>query len=250
MALFLHQLVFFLQKAQPMKSSLWLVNFGFVPRSFDLALLFLRVAAGVSMLVLHGWEKFITFPAAVENFGDPLGIGRHLSLVLVVFAEVFCSLLLIGGIVTRLAAAVLIINMSVALFKVHGGDVAGAGEKAALYLYAYITILIAGAGRFSADGAGGPFALAGFGMLAGAIGGYPLSYYFQGSGYKDGHTVSEYLASFKSVLRDEALRGTAIGVWIGAVFVLGLAGYLVGRAMNRRVVRSVEQPPKAPPDLT
>jgi putative oxidoreductase len=228
-----------------------MANLGFIPRSFDLALLFLRVAVGVSMIALHAWDKFVNFPSLMETFPDPLGIGHSFSLVLALFAELFCSALLVGGILTRFAAAVLIINLSVALFKVHGGDLskAGGGEPAALYLYAYVAILIAGGGRFSADGAGGPFALAGFGVIAGAVLGYPLSYYFQGGDYKAQVTAGQYLTRFKTVLQDDALKGTAIGVWVGLIVLLAIVGFLVGRAMNRRVVRTVEAPSPKPPEL-
>lgn len=232
-----------------MRSTLWVANLGFIPRSYDLALLFLRLAVGVSMIALHAWDKFLGFPSLSGTFSDPLGIGSTFSLVLALFAELFCSALLVGGILTRFAAAVLAINMSVALFKVHGGDLSpGQGEPAALYLYAYITILIAGGGRFSADGAGGPFALAGFGAIAGAVTGYPLSYYFQGSEYKGQTTAGDYIQRFKTVLQDEALKGTAIAVWAGAILLLAIAGFLVGRGMSRRVVRTVEASPPKPPE--
>ena len=45
---------------------------GFFPRSFDVALLFLRIALGVSMMTLHGWDKLTGFRAVVENAGGPV----------------------------------------------------------------------------------------------------------------------------------------------------------------------------------
>ena len=230
-----------------MRSKLWLVNFGFMPRSADLALLFLRIALGASMIALHGWDKLTGYRDAVENFPDPLGIGRHLSLILAITAELLCSALLVIGALSRFAAAVLAINMSVALFMVHHGDMtrAGGGEPAALYLFGYITILLAGGGRFSADGAGGPWALASFGAVAGAIIGYPLSYSFQPANHSLTASLGDYLANFRSVLADDALKATAIGVWLATVLVLALAGFFIGRAMHRRSVRVVtaETPP-------
>ena len=116
-----------------MKSSLRLINFGFVPRSADLAILFLRVVLGLSILLLHGWGKLIHLNNGTE-FPDPLGIGKYPTLILTVFAEIFCGALLIGGILTRFAAAVLLLTMGVAFFQVHQGDFFQPGaELAALY---------------------------------------------------------------------------------------------------------------------
>jgi putative oxidoreductase len=233
-----------------MNSKLWLVNMGFVPRSVDVALLFLRIALGVSMMTLHGWDKLTGFRTVVENFPDPLGVGRHLSLLLALFAELACSALLVVGALTRFAAAVLVINMSVALFMVHKGDMspAGGGEPAALYLYGYITLLLAGGGRFSADGAGGPWALAAFGAVAGALAGYPLSYYFQPSDHALTVSMGDYIANFRGVLDDPDLKPRAIGVWVACVALFAIAGGLIGRAMYRgrgKVVTVAAPPPPA-----
>jgi len=239
------------QRLCGMKSKLWLVNLGFIPRSFDLALLFLRIALGVSMIVLHGWAKLTGFADVVAKFPDPLGIGQPASLVLAVSAEILCSAMLVIGALTRFAAAVLAINMSVALFIVHHGDMtrAGGGEPAALYLFGYATILLAGGGRFSADGAGGPWALAAFGAVAGVCIGYPFSYCFQPADHGATASLGDYLANFRSVLADDTLKTTALLVWISTVIVLSVAGYFIGRAMHRSRTRvaSVETPPPSPP---
>ncbi len=88
-----------------------------------------------------------------EKFMNFLGIGKTASLALVVFAEFFCSFFLILGLFTRLATIPLIIAMSVALFQAHKLDVFDTGEKAALYLAAYLVILLIGPGKISADNA-------------------------------------------------------------------------------------------------
>lgn len=223
---------------------------GFLPLSADLALLFLRIMLGVSMIALHGWDQLAGYRDTVANFPDPLGIGSNASLLLAIAAELVCSALLVIGALSRFAAAVLAINMSVALFLVHHGDLsqAGGGEPAALYLFGYVTILLAGGGRFSADGAGGPWALAAFGGVAGSVIGYPLSFCFQPRDYDLTASLGQYLTNFRSVLRHEALRTTAIGVWIATALVLALAGFFIGHAMHRRRVRvaspEIPQPPR------
>jgi len=119
----------------------------------SLALLILRVWLGLTLLLNHGASKLTGFSSLAPNFPDPLGIGHSASLALTVFAEVFASLLLVMGFLTRFAALVLVINMTVAFSLVHRGTLSGAhsGELAFIYLAGYVTLLIAGAGRISVD---------------------------------------------------------------------------------------------------
>lgn len=83
---------------------------------------------------------------------DFMGIGGPASLALVIFAEFFCSALLILGLFTRLAAIPLIITMAVALFKAHNGELFGDGETAAIYLFGYVVVVLLGPGKISIDG--------------------------------------------------------------------------------------------------
>lgn len=125
----------------------------FVPASPDLALLVLRLWLGASMALLHGWGKMINLLSGTSKFPDILGIGSTPALVLTIFAELLCSVLLIFGLWTRLAALMLVITMSVAFFMAHGAKLAGQGngELAFVYLAGYFVLLIAGAGKFSVD---------------------------------------------------------------------------------------------------
>jgi putative oxidoreductase len=119
----------------------------------NVALLVLRLWLGLTMLINHGAEKLHKFSAMAPKFPDPLGVGHSLSLALVVFAEVAASLLLVSGLLTRFAAFVLAVNMAVAFFVAHKGQLSGehSGELAFIYLAGYITLLFAGGGRFSVD---------------------------------------------------------------------------------------------------
>lgn len=120
------------------------------PYSIDLALLILRISSGGFMLT-HGWPKLANFNKRLETFRDPIGLGSEASLTLTVFAEVFCSLLLIVGLYTRLALIPLIITMSVVAFIVHGNDSFGEKEKALLFLATFLTLFLTGPGKFSFD---------------------------------------------------------------------------------------------------
>ncbi len=117
----------------------------------DVGLLVLRIALGATMLS-HGWGKFMQFFGDEPlQFGDPIGVGVAASLALAVFAEVFCSLGLVVGLLTRLACIPLFTTMAVAFFIVHGDDPFGRKELAFVYMFGYLALLLTGPGRFSLD---------------------------------------------------------------------------------------------------
>ena len=121
-------------------------------RLLDLTMAVLRLAFGGMMLLQHGLPKLEKlFWGDPTRFGDPLGFGPVVSLGLAVFAEFFCSLLLILGLTTRLAVIPLIITMVVAVFVLHGADPMSEKELGLLYLFAYLAILIGGSGYYSLD---------------------------------------------------------------------------------------------------
>jgi putative oxidoreductase len=120
--------------------------------SFNLTALLLRLTFGLLICIVHGLPKLTHFSSQSAIFFDPMHIGRKWSLMLVIFAEVFCGLLLTLGLFTRLAALVLVINLGVAAFIVHKGQPINVVEPALLYLAAFISILLVGPGRISVDG--------------------------------------------------------------------------------------------------
>ena len=119
--------------------------------AFNVAMLLLRVAAA-ALVIPHGYDKLVHFAEKKSTFMNFMGMGSTLSLALVIFAEFFCSILLIIGVFSRLVVIPLIIVMSVALFQAHNFDVFNTGEKAALFLACFLTILLCGPGKISVDG--------------------------------------------------------------------------------------------------
>ena len=128
-----------------------LLNSDNCSNNVSIALLILRVVIGFFMLS-HGIGKFQTlFGGEVIQFPDPMGIGATASLALTVFSEVFCSILIIIGFITRLAAIPLLITMLIAAFIIHINDGFGKQEFALLYAVIYLNIAIIGAGKYSID---------------------------------------------------------------------------------------------------
>lgn len=113
-------------------------------------LLLMRVVSGAFMLFGHGLPKLNRlFSSGEIKFGDPLGIGTIPSLALTVFAEFFCSILLILGFFTRGALIPLIIAMAVAGFIHHSADPFLQKEKAFLFLLIFVGQFIFGPGKYS-----------------------------------------------------------------------------------------------------
>jgi putative oxidoreductase len=117
--------------------------------AFNTAMLLLRIVVGLVMLK-HGYEKLTHFQEQVPEMINFMGIGQKASLVLVIFAEFFCSLLLIIGLFSRFAAIPLLITMFVALWKVHHMDFLGE-DAIALYITCYTLIILVGPGKISVD---------------------------------------------------------------------------------------------------
>lgn len=117
----------------------------------DLGKLLLRVVMSGFMLT-HGYPKLLKLLSTEGiKFADPLGIGDLPSLLLTVFAEFVCAILILIGFKTRWAVIPLIITMIVAAFVVHGADPIGKKELALLYAAGFATIGLIGPGKYSID---------------------------------------------------------------------------------------------------
>lgn len=119
----------------------------------DFGILVFRIGISAIML-LHGVPKVgMLFGGDEIQFADPIGIGMVASLALATFAEFICSILIILGLGTRLAALVLIINMGVAVFIQHYSMsfLDNGKQLPLLFLLGYILLYYTGSGRFSLD---------------------------------------------------------------------------------------------------
>lgn len=113
-------------------------------------LLTLRLVFG-AMMFIHGLGKLVNFSMLCPQFPDPLGIGDAMSLTLSMLAETLGSIAVMLGFMTRAAAAIILVNLVVALVAVHGCDIFGAGELAFVYLAVMAVLIYIGAGSKSID---------------------------------------------------------------------------------------------------
>ena len=70
-------------------------------------------------MISHGYKKLMNFAAKSSTFTDPFGIRSPLSMSMAIFAEFFCAILIVLGLLTRLACVPLIVAMAVAVFVSH-----------------------------------------------------------------------------------------------------------------------------------
>lgn len=103
------------------------------------------------MAFSHGWGKLQGLLEGDLSFADPISIGEAPSLVMTVFAEFVCGILVALGLFTRAALVPLIITMVVAVFIVHADDPFSKQEFGLLFLVPYITLFLTGPGKFSLD---------------------------------------------------------------------------------------------------
>jgi len=122
--------------------------------AFNIAVLVIRVTFGAMLLINHGIDKLKHFAEKQSGFPDPFHLGHMPTLMMVLFAEVFCTVFLILGLFTRLMAIPVVINFAVIVFVVNKGY-AGPAETGVLYLAGFFSILLMGPGKYSIDGAMG-----------------------------------------------------------------------------------------------
>ncbi len=131
------------------------------PINLSFGLLLIRVVIGV-LMAFYGYEKLIHFDemAASEFWAKNvsfLGMTGKIPLALTIFAEFFCSLLLIVGLLTRLALIPLLICMAyivgvVGQFSiVESGDHGSNLNSAFVYFITYLGLYFTGAGKYSFD---------------------------------------------------------------------------------------------------
>lgn len=125
-------------------------SFSYQPLSTDLAALLLRLSFG-GLFIRVGYMKLVSFNEILKMFPDPIGIGSQLSLILVIFAEFVCGILVAVGLLTRYAVLPIFIAMTVVFFIVHAKDPFDAKSLPFLFWLLSIVIFVLGSGKFSLD---------------------------------------------------------------------------------------------------
>ncbi|MGJ7544168.1 DoxX family protein [Variovorax sp. LT1R16] len=131
-------------------------------RSDDTGKLVLRLALGI-LILLHGIAKLSTGVTGVGGMLASHGLPSVLA-YLVYIGEIVAPALVIIGFYTRPAALVIAINMVVAIWLAHLGDLFSLGksggwalELQGMFLFGAIAVAFLGAGRLSVGGVAGKY---------------------------------------------------------------------------------------------
>ena len=114
----------------------------------DWSILLLRVCIGMMMIFPHGWAKMINFSTMAKVFPSILG-SSMLTLIVAIFCEVVCQIMIILGIKVRWFSIPPMIMMAVAAVLVHAGDSWHTREKAILYAVCYAALAISKGGKLA-----------------------------------------------------------------------------------------------------
>lgn len=113
----------------------------------DLGLLFLRISGALFLLWVHGLPKLLNYSEQLQLIEDPFHLGANITLLLAIFAEVLCPLLIIAGVLVRLACLPILAVVLIALLVVHPEWTLFEGQFGWLLLIIFTTLLISGPGR-------------------------------------------------------------------------------------------------------
>ncbi|MBA2926778.1 DoxX family protein [Pseudomonas sp. P7] len=117
-------------------------------RHQDLGLLFLRASGALFLLWVHGLPKLLNYSEQLKLIEDPFHLGAHVTLLLAIFAEVLCPLLILVGVLVRLACLPILAVLLIAMVVVHPEWTLFEGQFGWLLLILFTSVLIAGPGRF------------------------------------------------------------------------------------------------------
>jgi len=118
-------------------------------RAQDLGLLFLRASGALFLLFVHGLPKLLNFKTQLSLIEDPFHLGAYLTLSMAIFAEVLCPLLILTGVLARIACLPILFLLLVALVVVHSDWSVDQGQFGWLLIIIFTSVLIAGPGRLA-----------------------------------------------------------------------------------------------------
>ena len=122
----------------------------------DLGKLVLRLALGI-LILLHGIAKLKGGTAGIVGMVEGAGLPGVLGYA-VLIGEVLAPLMVIAGFHARIGAALIAINMIVAVALAHMGELASLGQSGGwalelqgMFLFTAIALVFLGPGRFSVN---------------------------------------------------------------------------------------------------
>ncbi|MBI5505030.1 MAG: DoxX family membrane protein [Deltaproteobacteria bacterium] len=120
-------------------------------RQVSFGLLLLRLGGGALLLYGRAWENLAMLRNGHIVFPDPFGLGAETSWALAVFAEFFCSIFVMLGILTKLTAMPPLLAMLLLEAVLPPGT--PWSQRGIFFLHAlpFLVLTFTGAGDYSFD---------------------------------------------------------------------------------------------------
>ena len=119
-------------------------------RFIDRAILFLRLFVGV-LIALHIIDKLQTYNFVLTGYPALLFDSSWATFVIFTFLESLFALMIILGYGTRFASFIMALGMFVEIFIIYPSLGWLGVERQILYIGIYITLVIAGSGRYGLE---------------------------------------------------------------------------------------------------
>lgn len=120
------------------------------PFDADFSIFFLRLILG-GLFTWHGLDALMHYKLYLSMSQSTIGLPASVEFNLVVFAQFICGILILLGLLTRLAVIPVFITMAVAFLVAHKGQPFFQKELPFVYGLLCIAVFIFGGGRYSAD---------------------------------------------------------------------------------------------------
>jgi putative oxidoreductase len=118
------------------------------PLNTDLGILLLRLVFG-GLFTWHGYDALNHYKLYLSMSQSTIGLGAAFEFNLVVFSQFICGLMIVAGLLTRLAVIPIFISMAVAFFVAHKGQAFMMKELPFAYLLLSLPVFVLGSGRYS-----------------------------------------------------------------------------------------------------
>ena len=119
--------------------------------SFDVIILFFRVAVSVQLIVVHGLKKIGIGTQMAEKVPNPFLLPDGLNQIFAIASNLVFPLFIIVGFYTRISTIPILIVTLSGYFVVHWHDSLLENDVPFMYSVSFLLIAFAGSGKYSID---------------------------------------------------------------------------------------------------
>lgn len=118
---------------------------------FDLSMLLFRIVISLQLMIAHGLKKIGAGVAEAEKVPNPLQLPEIFNQYFAIAANLFFPVLVIVGLLTRLAVLPVLAVTLTGYFVVHWNDSLLEKDMPFMYSVVFLLLLLIGPGKYSLD---------------------------------------------------------------------------------------------------